>query len=146
MVDDPKTIDDTLFRSNDSRYPRPAWLRAIRWVFVRWWLIPLICAIIYILVAAFNLFQLSSHGGFQASYIFEALLLPTFLRYWWIVVLSLIVLIILIFLAYRWADSDETNELAELRKREQREWEREQREREREQQPPPPGFNRRKYC
>src|SRR5205807_2546033 len=38
---------------------------------------------------------------------------------------------ILIFLAYRWADSDETNKLAEPRKR---------RQREREQQPPPPGF------
>ena len=140
MVDDPKTIDDTLFRSNDSRYPRPTWLRAIRWVFVRWWIIPLI----YILYAAFNLYQLSSHGGFQASYIFEALQLPTFLRYWWIVVPLLVVLIILLFLAYRWADSDETNELFELHEREQREQrEREHREREhreREQQPPPPGF------
>ncbi len=142
MVDDPKTIGVTLFRSNDSGYTRPTWLRPIRWVFVRWWLIPLICAIIYILVAAFNLFQLSSHGGFQASYIFEALLLPTFLRYWWIVVPLLVVLIILIFIAFYWADSDETHEFGELRKRRQRE-QREQREREqreREQQLPPPGF------
>jgi len=149
VVDDPKTIDDTLFRSNDPRYPRPTWLRAIRWVFVRWWLIPLICAIIYILFAAFNLFQLSPHGGFQASYIFEALQLPTFLRYWWIVVPLLVVLIIPLFLAYRWAESDETNEIAELGERrqreqerewEQREREREREQREREQQPPPPGF------
>jgi len=74
------------------------------------------------------------------------------LRYWWIVVPLLVVLTILLFLAYRWADSDETNEYQELRrKREQRgreqrrreQREREQQEREQqkqEQQPPPPGF------
>ena len=100
MVDDPKTIGDPLPKPDDPRYPRPTWLRAIRWVIVRWWLIPLTCVIIYILFAAFNLYQLSSHGEFQASYIFEALQLPTFLRYWWIIVLSLIALIILIFIAF----------------------------------------------
>ena len=134
VANNPKTTDDTLSKPDDPRYPRPAWLRAIRWVLIRWWIIPLTCVIIYVLYAAFNLYQLSSHGGFQASYIFEALQLPTFLRYWWIVVPLLVVLIIPLFLAYRWADSDETNELVELRERRQQE------QREREQQPPPPGF------
>lgn len=145
MVDDQKTTDVTLTQPDDSRYPRRGGVYAIRWVFIRWLLIPLTCAIFYILFAAFNLYQLSSHGGFQASYIFEALLLPTFLRYWWIVVPLLVVLTILIFLAYRWADSDETNEYQELR-RQREQWEqpgqreREREQREREQQPPPPGF------
>src|SRR6266496_3781504 len=144
VVNDTNTTDDTPTKRDDPRYPRPTWLRSIRWVFVRWWIIPLTCIIIYVLYAAFNLYQLSSHGGFQVSYIFEALLFPTFVRYWWIVVPLLVVLIILIFIAFDWADSDETNELVELREREQRVRERrEQREREqreREQQPPPPGF------
>ena len=117
VANNPKTTNDTLSNRDD---PRPAWLRAIRWILKRWWIIPLTCVIIYVLYAAFNLYQLSSHGGFQASYIFEALQLPTFLRYWWIVVLSLIALIVLIFIAFYWADSDETNELGELRKRRQR--------------------------
>ena len=123
VANNPNTTYDTLSTPDDSRYLRPAWLRAIRWVLKRWWIIPLTCVIIFILFTAFN---------------FEALQLPTFLRYWWIVVPLLIALIILIFLAYRWADSDETHEFGELRERRQREWE--QKQREREQQPPPPGF------
>src|SRR5947209_5664108 len=58
VVDDPKTTDNALSRSDDPRYPRPTWLRTIRWVFIRWWSIPLTCVIIYILFAAINLYQL----------------------------------------------------------------------------------------
>src|SRR6266700_2336037 len=160
MINEPPTTSNTTssdLGTNNKRYPCPLWLRVLREIFLHWWLIPLTCLIIYILIVAFNLYIRSD--------IYHALLLPFFTAYWWIVIPALAIAITLLFRAYTWADADESREyrvqreqrqqrkLEQQREREQqqREFERqreleqqqrehEQRQRELEQQPPPSGF------
>ncbi len=137
MANAPKTTRNPSPKSDDPRYPRPAFPRAIRRLFLNWWLIPFTCAITLILIYLLDRPLLNQ--------------LPPFLtQYRWILTLSLIVVILLLFWAYAWADSDNTQESYVLRQRQrqqeleqqrqrQQELER-QRQRQLEQQPPPPGF------
>src|SRR6266568_5163883 len=126
MINEPPTTTNTPsldLGTNDKRYPRPQWLRVLREIFLRWWLIPLTCLIIYIFIVAFNLYTHSD--------IYHALLLPFFITYWWIVIPTLAIAITLLFLAYGWANGDESREYRVQQ---------EQRQRELEQEPPPSGF------
>src|SRR6266700_5639907 len=126
MINEPPTTTNTPsldLGTNDKRYPRPQWLRVLRAIFLRWWLIPLTCLIIYIFIVAFNLYTHSD--------IYHALLLPFFITYWWIVIPTLAIAITLLFLAYGWANGDESREYRVQQ---------EQRQRELEQEPPPSGF------
>ncbi len=140
MINEPPTTSNTTssdLGTNNKRYPCPLWLRVLREIFLHWWLIPLTCLIIYILIVAFNLYIRSD--------IYHALLLPFFTAYWWIVIPALAIAITLLFRAYTWADADESREYRVQREQQRREFEqrqreREQRQRELEQQPPPSGF------
>ncbi|MFL5591535.1 MAG: eIF2A-related protein [Ktedonobacteraceae bacterium] len=148
MANAPKTTRNPSPKPDDPRYPRPTWLRAIRSLFLHWWLILLTCAIILILIYLLDRPSLNQ-------------LLPFLIQYWWILILLLIAVIVLLFRAYTWAYSDNRNEFYILqerqhkalaqqrleRQRQQREleqrqqWELEQqRQKALEQQPPPPGF------
>jgi hypothetical protein len=129
----PLTTRNPSSQPDDPRYPRPTWLRAIRSLFLHWWLIPLTCAIILILI-----YLLDKPSPNQ--------LLPFFTQYWWILILSLIVFIFLLRGAYMWADFDITYESNVLRQRQRaleqqrRQALEQQRQRQLEQPPPPPGF------
>src|SRR5947209_8232353 len=101
--------------NNHKRYPHPLWLRVLRWIFLHWRLIPLTCLIIYILIAAFNLFT--------GSDISHALLLPFFIGNWLIAIPALAITIALLYLAYRWADADESREYRVQQEQRQREFE-----------------------
>src|SRR5205823_13480475 len=105
----PLTAKHPSSQPDDPRYPRPAWLRAIRWLFLHWWLIPLTCAIILILI-----YLLDKPSPNQ--------LLPFLTQYWWILTLSLIIVTLLLRGAYTWADSDNTHESNVLRQRELEQW------------------------
>src|SRR6266567_2471439 len=134
----PKTTRNPSPKPDDPRYPRPPWLRTIRWLFLHWWLIPLTCAIILILIYLLDRPSLNQQ-------------LPLLTQYWWLLTLLLIIVIFLLRGAYTWADSDneeESNVLGqrrirrrELEQQQQRRRELEQqRQQALEQQPPPPGF------
>src|SRR6266700_3670073 len=95
---------------DDQRYPRWGLLRALRWIFLHWWLTPLACLLILITI---YFADQSLHNG-----------LPKFLiTFWWAMLLLLIAMTVFLFWAYRRADADETYESSMLR-----------------QQPPPSGF------
>jgi hypothetical protein len=127
----PLTTSTPSPKPDDPRYPRPAWLRVTRWLLLLWWLIPLACALILILI---YLFDKPSPNQ----------LLPFLTQYWWILTPLLIAIILLLPGAYTWANSDNIQESYVLRQRRQQELEQRQRQQERqrqlEQQPPPPGF------
>src|SRR6266436_374003 len=57
---------DTSSQADDRRYPRPRWIRLLRWIFIRLWLIPTIFLAIYILNAILSFFTLIVHSGFGA--------------------------------------------------------------------------------
>ncbi len=106
---------------DDQRYPRWGLLRALRWIFLHWWLTPLACLLILITI---YLADEPLHNG-----------LPKFLiTFWWAMLLLLIAMTVFLFWAYRRADADETYESSMLRQR--RQLERERQQLEREQQPP----------
>ncbi len=97
MANAPITTSAPSPKPDDPRYPRPAWLRVIRWLLLNWWFIPLACTIILILIYLLDKPSLNQ--------------LPPFLtQYWWLLTLSLIVVILLLPGAYAWADADDTHE------------------------------------
>ena len=97
MTNAPITTEDPSPKPDDPRYRRPTWLRAILWLLLHWWLIPLTCAITLILI---HLLDRPSPNQ----------PLPFLTQYWWLLTLSLIVAILLPFWAYGWGDSDDTHE------------------------------------
>jgi WD40 repeat protein len=119
MANAPLTTINPSPEPDDPRYPRPTWLRTIRWLFLHWLLISVICAITLILIYLLDMPLINQ-------------LLPFLTQYWWILTLSVIAIILLLLGAYAWANSDDTHESNVLRQLRQRQLE---------QRPPPPGFN-----
>ena len=97
MTNAPLTTEDSSSQPYDPRYPRPTWLLAIRLLFLLWPLNPFACALILILIYLLDKPSLNQ--------------LPPFLtQYWWILTLSLIVVILLLNGAYAWANSSDAHE------------------------------------
>src|SRR6266487_1474711 len=99
---------------SDKRYPRPLKVRALRWLLIKWWLLPLIVLAIYLIPTLY----------------YHALLnhLLFLVQHWWAILLLIFVLIvagITIPLSYLLADYDFSNEKSELRRRIHAEAERE---------------------
>ncbi len=115
--------------ADDKRYPRQGLANAIRWIFLHWWLLPLVCLLLAIIFYLVDVLLYSQPFAF-------------FIRYWWLIILCLIVGAGLLFLAYRRAEAHEIRKYRVLQQRRQRELEEyEQRQRqELELQLPPPGF------
>ena len=125
--------------ANDKRYPRQGLAYAIRWIFLHWWLIPLICLMIAVILYLVDILLYSQPFAF-------------FTGYWWQIILFLVVGAGLLFLAYKRAEVDETPESGVLWRREYepqqqepqqqelQQQERQQRQRELELQSPPTGL------
>jgi WD40 repeat protein len=106
---------------DDLRYPRSLWIRIIRWVFIRWWLVLTPFLAIYILNAIFSFYSLIAHNGFAAlltfSNIAHALLFDALGQNWLVVLLSALVMVMVGRGLWSWADEDKKNESKELERR-----------------------------
>ena len=84
---------------SNKRYPRPLLVRALRWVLIKWWILPVIGLTIYLLLASFSHVLLNQ--------------LLFLMQHWWAILLSifgLIVVGIAIRVSYQRAYDDAINE------------------------------------